>query len=123
MKTPKVFAYSKCSTCRKALRWLDEHGVEREERDIVTSPPSKAELEKALELSGLPIGKLFNTSGVSYREGKWGERLKTINKSDAIAALAKDGKLIKRPLLLGDGFALIGFSEEAYQAKFARQRR
>ena len=81
MKAPKVYAYSKCSTCKKALRWLDERGVEREEKDIVTSPPTRAELERALELSGLPISKLFNTSGVSYREGKWGERLKSANKS------------------------------------------
>jgi arsenate reductase (glutaredoxin) len=121
MKSVKVYGYSKCSTCRKALRWLDEHGVQYASEDIVSKPPSKKELKQALELSGLPIAKLFNTSGVSYREGKWSERLAKLSQADALEALAADGKLIKRPLLLGDGFALVGFSEADYQSRLARK--
>jgi arsenate reductase (glutaredoxin) len=123
VKAPKVYSYSKCSTCRKALRWLDEHGVAYESTDIVTKPPSKKELKLTLERSGLPLSKLFNTSGQSYREGKWGERLKTTSTADALEALASDGKLIKRPLVFGDDFALVGFSEGDYAARFAKKKR
>ncbi len=121
----KVYQYPKCSTCRKALAFLDAHGVEHERIDIVTKPPSKAELRKALTLSGLPVKKLFNTSGQSYREGRFGERLGTMSENEALDALARDGKLIKRPLVFGDDFALVGFDEAAYRARFAagRQKR
>ncbi len=123
MKPLKVYAYSKCSTCRKALRWLDEHGADYEPTDIVTSPPSKKELELVLDRTGAPFTKLFNTSGQSYREGSWGERLKTTSKAEALAALSRDGKLIKRPLLLGEDFALIGFVEADYAARLGKKKR
>jgi arsenate reductase len=123
MASFKVYSYSKCSTCRKALRWLDEREVEYENIDIVSKPPSKKELTSALALSGLPLSKLFNTSGQSYREGNWSERLKTASQSEAIDALAKDGKLIKRPFILGDGFALVGFDEKKYDERFAKKKR
>jgi arsenate reductase (glutaredoxin) len=110
----EVFHYSKCSTCRKALKWLDEHGIEHTRVDIVERPPSKAKLERAMKLAGVELTKLFNTSGQSYRAGGWKDRLKTISKADALAALAADGKLIKRPLLLGPDFALIGFNAEQW---------
>jgi len=120
--TLKVYAYSKCSTCRKALRWLDDHGIAHDDVDIVTKPPSKKELAAALSASGLPLGKLFNTSGQSYREGKWGERLKKVTQADALEALTKDGKLVKRPFVVGDGFILVGFDEAAYKARFAKKK-
>src|SRR5688572_4426847 len=107
----RVYQYPKCSTCRKALAFLDRNGVEYESIDIVLKPPSKRELERALGLAGVPVKKLFNTSGQSYREGNFGERLPTLSVPQALEALAADGKLIKRPLLFGDGFALIGFDE------------
>ena len=116
---PKVFQYSKCSTCRKALTFLGKAGVEFDSIDIVSQPPSKKSLKQALALSGLPIQKLFNTSGQSYRDGKFGERLKSMSESQALDALAADGKLIKRPLVLGDDYALIGFDEAAYKKRFA----
>jgi arsenate reductase (glutaredoxin) len=110
----RVFQYPQCSTCKKALKWLSAHGVDFESIDIVEHPPSKAELREALKGAGIPIRKLFNTSGVSYREGRFGERLATMTEAEALDALAKDGKLIKRPVVLGKGIALVGFDEETY---------
>ena len=110
-----VYQYPKCGTCRKALKFLDATGVEFQMKDIVESPPSKATIRKAYKLSGLPINKLFNTSGQSYRNGRFKEKLKTMSDEEALSALAADGKLIKRPLVLGDGFALIGFREDEWR--------
>jgi arsenate reductase len=114
----KVYQYSKCSTCRKALAFLSKQGVEHETIDIVTKPPSKAELKRAWKQSGLPLKKMFNTSGESYRNGRFGERLATMSDEQALDALAKDGKLIKRPVVLGGDFALVGFDEAAYDERF-----
>ena len=114
----KVFHYAKCSTCRKALAFLAKQGVRYEAIDIVTEPPSVAELRRALELTGLPLKKLFNTSGESYRKGGFGERLPNMSQAEAFDELARDGKLVKRPLVLGDDFALVGFDEVAYRSRF-----
>ena len=113
----RVYHYPQCSTCKKALKWLSTNGVDAELIDIVQHPPSKSELRDVLKTSALPLRKLFNTSGVSYREGGFGERLPTMTEAEAIEALSKDGKLIKRPLTLGKGIALVGFDEAAYRAK------
>jgi arsenate reductase (glutaredoxin) len=115
---PKAYQYSKCSTCRKALTFLGKQGVAYDSVDIVTNPPSKAELARVMKLAGLPIKKLFNTSGQSYRDGRFGERLPSMTESEALDALARDGKLIKRPLVVGKDFALVGFDESAYRARF-----
>jgi arsenate reductase len=117
MAKPRVYHYPPCSTCKKALKWLAAHNVTVELVDIVQHPPSKAELREVLKTADIPLRKLFNTSGVSYREGGFGERLKTMTEAEAIDALAKDGKLIKRPLVLGKGLALVGFDEAAYDEK------
>jgi arsenate reductase len=116
---PKVYSYSKCSTCRKALNFLDSNEVDYESVDIVTHPPKKKELKEVLVRSGLPVKKLFNTSGQSYREGGFGERLPSMSESEALDALAADGKLIKRPLVVGSDYALVGFEEKAYRSRFA----
>lgn len=116
-KTTKVYQYAKCSTCRKALKWLDTRGVAYDSVDIVTTPPKKAELQRALK-SGLPLKKLFNTSGQSYRDGKWGEKLAKVTEAQALDALVADGKLIKRPFLLRGDEVLVGFDESAYGAAF-----
>ena len=102
-----VYQYPKCGTCRKALKFLEATGLEFKMKDIVESPPSKATIRKAY--------KLFNTSGQSYRNGGFKEKLKTMSDDQALSALAADGKLIKRPLVLGDGFALIGFREDEWR--------
>jgi arsenate reductase len=109
--TITVYQYPKCSTCRKALAWLDGRGVKYESVHIVDSPPSKATLEKARKAAGVPVAKMFNTSGQSYREGGFKAKLAKMTDDQALDALAKDGKLIKRPLVVGDGFALVGFHE------------
>src|SRR3954465_4942189 len=111
----RVYHYPQCSSCKKALNWLSTHEVAAELVPIVERPPTKVELREVLKSTGLPLKKLFNTSGVSYREGNFGERLKTMTESEALDALAKDGKLIKRPLVLGKGFALVGFDPAAYE--------
>lgn len=115
---PKVYQYSKCSTCRKALAYLARRGVEVDSVDIVTKPPSKAELTRAMKLAGVPVKKLFNTSGQSYRDGGFGEKLPKMSESQALDALARDGKLVKRPLVLGKDYALVGFDEAAYRERF-----
>ena len=113
----RVYHYPQCSTCKKALKWLAAHDASVDLIHIVEHPPSKAELREALKGAGVPLKKLFNTSGASYREGGFGERLATMTEAEAIDALAKDGKLIKRPVVLGKGVALVGFDEAAYEAK------
>src|SRR6478752_4811670 len=118
----KVYQYAKCSTCRKALAFLAEQGVQYDAVDIVTKPPTRAELQRALTLTGLPIKKLFNTSGESYRKGGFGERLPHMSEREALDELARDGKLVKRPLVLGDDFALVGFDAAAYRARFGDVR-
>ena len=117
MSKLRVYHYPQCSTCKKAIKWLATHDVPVELIHIVENPPSKAELREALKGAGIPLKKLFNTSGASYREGGFGERLSTLTEAEAIDALAKDGKLIKRPVVLGKGVALVGFDEAAYEAK------
>jgi arsenate reductase len=111
---PTFYHYPNCSTCKKARKWLDARGVEVNTIDLVATPPSAAELARVLERGGLELRKLFNVSGQSYREGGWKDRLATIERAAALAALAADGKLIKRPILLGDDFALVGFDADAW---------
>jgi arsenate reductase len=114
--TITVFHYPGCSTCKKALKWLDQHAVPHERVDIVQHPPSLAQLEGALATGPLALRSLFNTSGQSYRDGNFKERLPKLSEAEALAALTKDGKLIKRPLVLGKGIALTGFDETTWKA-------
>ena len=121
--TSTVWQYPKCSTCRKALKWLQAHGVRgREPRhrgDAARRWPSLRDLFKR---SGLPIARFFNTSGESYRAGGFKERLKTMSEAEALAALAADGKLIKRPLVDTGDAVLVGFDETAYTRVRAPQQ-
>jgi arsenate reductase len=111
----RVYQYPKCGTCRKALKFLDAEGVDYRAEDIVAKPPSKALLRKALERSGLPVRRFFNTSGQSYRQGGFKEKLATMTDAQALAALAADGKLIKRPLVVEEDFVLVGFREDEWR--------
>ncbi len=113
-----VYHYPRCSTCKKALKWLEAHGVEAKLVDIVESPPSKKVLAQVLSESKLPVNKLFNTSGELYREGNYKERLASMTEKQALDELAAHGKLIKRPLVVGDGVALVGFREADYESAF-----
>lgn len=109
-----VYHYPACSTCRRALKWLDQRGIAHGRIDIVEQPPSRDLLERALARVG-NLRALFNTSGQSYRDGQFKERLPKMSESEALDALAADGKLIKRPFLVDDGIALTGFDETAWQ--------
>lgn len=116
-----VYQYPKCGTCRKALKFLDSEGIAHRTRDIVTSPPTKATLKKAYKRSGLPVRKFFNTSGQSYRQGGFKEKLDTMSDDEALDALAADGKLIKRPLVVHDDFVLVGFREDEWREALGLQ--
>lgn len=113
----RVYQYPKCGTCRKALKWLGNQGIAFEAIDLVAHPPSAKALKDMHQRSGVPLVKFFNTSGDSYRNGKFKERLRTLTDAQMFAALAADGKLIKRPLIDNGKDVLVGFNEEAYQAK------
>ncbi len=117
MAAIKVYHYPGCSTCKKARRWLEDHDVNHELVHIVESPPSADQLRSIHQRSGQPLRKLFNTSGVSYREGDYKNRLPAMSDDEQFAALAADGKLIKRPLVVGKNFALIGFREDDYAGR------
>ena len=119
-----IFHYPACGTCRKALKWLDGQGIERVAIDIVAQPPDRAALERWWRRSGLPLGRFFNTSGGSYREGGFKDRLATMSEAAQLDALAADGKLLKRPLLVagadGADGVLVGFREAEWQALLVR---
>lgn len=104
--------YPRCSTCRKAKRWLDEHEVAYEDRHIVEANPTADELRAWIAESGLPIRRFFNTSGMRYRELNMKDRFaQGIGEDECIELLASDGMLVKRPLVVGSNFVLVGFIE------------
>lgn len=107
--------YPKCTTCRKAKKFLTENNVDFEDRDIVLNSPTEEELGKWIKLSGLEIKKFFNTSGVLYREMNLKDKLKDMSQEEMIKLLASDGKLVKRPLLITEEKVLVGFKEETYK--------
>lgn len=113
----KVYCYSKCSTCKKALKWLEENGVEHEVIDIKTDNPDEAALRRYHEMSGLPLKRFFNTSGMQYRELELAKKLPTMSEDEQFALLATDGMLVKRPLLIGEDYVLTGFREPDWAAK------
>jgi len=119
MANPKVivYEYAKCSTCRKALKFLDEKGVAYEKRPIVEQPPTRAELERMLGQVG-ELKRLFNTSGELYRELKISDKLKTMTQAQALDLLAKHGKLVKRPFVLAGAAGLVGFDEARWSQVF-----
>lgn len=117
-----VYQYPKCSTCRQALAWLDEHEVPYEKTDLVASPPSLKTLKEMHQRSGLPVTKFFNTAGESYRKGNFRARLAGMSNAEALEALAADGKLIKRPIVDTGKSLLLGFDEKAYASHFRRKR-
>lgn len=109
-----IYQYPKCSTCRAALKWLDAQAVPYTAIDIVATPPSAKTLARLHKASGLPLAKLFNTSGESYRNGGFKTRLPSMSETEAYAALAADGKLIKRPLVDAGDTVLVGFDADAW---------
>ncbi len=107
--------YPKCSTCRKAKTWLEDHNISYELRDIKEENPTAQELSDWQKKSGLPMKKFFNTSGMLYREMGLKDKLKTMTDQEMLDLLATDGMLVKRPILVTDDAVLVGFKEAEYQ--------
>lgn len=109
--------YPKCTTCKKALKWLDEKGITYELRDIKENNPSLEELTQWYQKSGLPLKRFFNTSGNLYKEWRLKDRLPDMSEAEQLSVLASDGMVVKRPLLVGDDFAVAGFKEKEWAEK------
>ena len=107
----KVYCYSKCSTCKKALKWLDDNKIEYTEIDIKGDHPVENTLRQIYEKSGLPLKRFFNTSGQLYRQMELSKKLPDMSEEDQIKLLASDGMLVKRPLLITEDKVLTGFKE------------
>ena len=113
----KVLVYRKCSTCQKALKWLDAHGISFEERAMVEEHPTYEELKEWYEKSGMPLKKFFNTSGNLYKQMNLKDKLKDMSEEEHLKLLATDGMLVKRPLVVGTDFVLTGFREKEWEEK------
>lgn len=103
--------YPKCSTCKKAKKWLQDHSVEFEDRHIVEENPTQEELKEWHKKSGLPLKRFFNTSGMIYRQEGLKDKLPMMSEEEQYALLATNGMLVKRPLIIGEDFVLVGFKE------------
>ena len=113
----KFICYPKCTTCQKARKWLDENNIEYEFRDIKIENPSLEELTTWYKLSGLPLRKFFNTSGLLYKSMELKTKLPAMTDEEMLALLATDGMLVKRPLVIGNNFVLVGFKDTEWVAK------
>lgn len=111
----EFICYPKCSTCQKAKKWLEEQGITYHLRDIQQENPRAEELSRWQEKSGLPLKRFFNTSGLQYRALDLKNRLPDMSREEQLALLASDGMLVKRPLLVGDDFVLVGFREADWE--------
>ena len=112
----KVYCYNRCTTCKKALKWLDDHGITYEMTDIKIDHPDENSLRKYHALSGLPLKRFWNTSGIPYREMELSKKLSGMSQDEQYALLATDSMLVKRPLVVGDDFVLTGFKEADWSA-------
>ena len=112
----QFICYPRCSTCQKAKKWLEEKGLDVEERHIKDDRPTREELRAWHRQSGLPLKKFFNTSGLLYKELQLKDRLPAMGEEEQLALLASDGMLVKRPLLIGDTFVLAGFRPADWEA-------
>ncbi len=111
--------YPKCSTCKKAKKWLDENGIDYTERHIVESNPTYDELKKWQAISGLPLKKFFNTSGMLYKEKKLKDKLPSMSEDEQLKLLATNGMLVKRPMVVDAKTVLVGFKEAEWKEKLA----
>ena len=111
-----VLCYAKCSTCQKALKWLDSKGIDYEQRPIKEENPTMMELKEWYQKSGLPLKKFFNTSGNLYKELQLKDKLPNMSEEEQLTLLATDGMLVKRPLLVTDRYICPGFKEGDWEA-------
>lgn len=108
--------YPKCTTCKRAKEWLDNHNIVYEVRDIKESNPTKEELEAWYKKSGLPLKKFFNTSGLLYKSMNLKDKLASMTEDEQLTLLATDGMLVKRPIIVNDSKILVGFKEKDYES-------
>lgn len=113
----KVYEYPKCTTCKKAVKWLNENNIAFEDIHIKENNPTREVLKEAYEKSGLPLKRFFNTSGQKYRELQLKDKLPTMTEEEQLELLASDGMLVKRPLVIKDDVVLTGFKEAEWQEK------
>jgi len=113
----KFICYPKCTTCKKAKKWLDDNGIEYTMRDIKEDNPSFEELAEWYGISNQPIKKFFNTSGMLYKSMELKNKLPEMSEEEMLNILSSDGMLVKRPLLVSDDFVLIGFKENDWKEK------
>ena len=116
----KFICYPKCTTCQKAKKWLDDNKIEYELRDIKLDNPTLDELTEWYKKSGLSLKKFFNTSGLLYKSLDLKNKLPTMTDDEMLKLLATDGMLVKRPLLIGDDFVLVGFKEAEWSEKITK---
>lgn len=114
MKTYLFIEYPACGTCRKAKKWLDEQGIGYTDRHIVEQRPTVEELKEWKARSGLPLKKFFNTSGLLYKSMQLKDKLDGMTEDEQLRLLASDGKLVKRPLVVGDDVVFVGFKPEEW---------
>ena len=107
--------YPKCSTCKKAKKWLIENDIDFTSRHIIEDNPTKEELTEWIKESSLPIKRFFNTSGIKYRELNLKDKLKEMNEDEMISLLSTDGMLVKRPIIIGKDKILTGFKEKEWE--------
>lgn len=112
---PIFIQYPKCSTCKRAKDYLDKNNIEYTSRDMMEENPTKEELKKWLDLSELPIKRFFNTSGIVYRQMGLKDTLNDMSEEEALELLSTTGRLVRRPLLIGDHGVFVGFHEEMYE--------
>ena len=115
----KFICYPKCTTCQKAKKWLDDNGIEHQLRDIKEDNPCLEELTAWYKMSGLPLKKFFNTSGLLYKSMELKDKLPTMSDEEQLKLLASDGMLVKRPLIIGASVVLVGFKESEWSKVFS----
>ena len=111
----KFICYPKCTTCQRAKKWLDDNNIAYELRDIKLDNPTLEELTEWYKKSGLPLRKFFNTSGLLYKSLELKDKLPKMSESEMLSLLATDGMIVKRPILVGEEFVLVGFKESEYE--------
>lgn len=109
--------YPKCTTCKKARKWLVDRNITFDDRNIKEENPSKEELQEWYKISGQPFKKFFNTSGMIYRDLGLKDKLQSMSEEEQLELLASDGMLVKRPLAIGEDFVLIGFKEKEWEER------
>lgn len=115
-----LLQYPKCSTCRKAIKWLSDNNIRVNSRDISVDNPNEKELTEWIPKSKLPVTKFFNTSGLVYKEQNLKEKVKTVSEKELVSILASNGMVVKRPIIVAQDFVLVGFDEKIWAEKLKK---